>query len=74
MVDESLDCKGMMCPMPIVHITKKIKTMNPGQVLEVVADDVGSLEDVPAWADRTGNELMEKREDGGEFHFIIRKS
>ncbi len=74
MVDEKLDCKGMMCPMPIVHITKRIKAMEPGQVLEVLADDEGSLEDVPAWAGRTGNVLMEQTEEGGVYRFMIRKS
>ena len=68
-----MDCKGMMCPMPIVHITKKIKTMAPGTVLEVVADDVGSKEDVPAWANRTGNELVETREENGNYYFVIKK-
>jgi len=74
MADVKLDCKGMMCPMPIVHITKKMKTMEPGTVLEVVADDVGSKEDIPAWANRTGNELLETREEHGNYFFIIKKS
>lgn len=73
MVDEKLDCKGMMCPMPIVHITKKMKTMDSGMVLEVVADDVGSKADVPAWAERTGNEILEMRDEGGDYYFIIKK-
>ena len=74
MADEKLDCKGMMCPMPIVQITKKIKTMKPGQVLEVVADDVGAKEDVPAWANRTGNKLLGMREESGVLYFLIEKS
>lgn len=73
MTDEKLDCKGMMCPMPIVQITKKIKTMESGELLEMVADDIGAKEDVPAWASRTGNEIVETKEEDGEFIFVIRK-
>ncbi len=70
---ETLDCKGMMCPMPIVELSKKIKKMQPGEVLEMVSDDIGSKEDVPAWAKKTGNELLETREEGGILHYKIKK-
>ena len=73
MVDEMLDAKGMMCPMPIVMLTKKMKVMSSGQTLELVADDEGALEDVPAWTSRTGNELVEQRQDGGKYYFVIKK-
>jgi TusA-related sulfurtransferase len=70
---ETLDCKGMMCPMPIVELTKKMKKMKSGEVLEMLSDDVGSKEDVPAWAKKTGNELLETKEDGGVFHYKVMK-
>ena len=73
MVDEKIDAQGMMCPMPIVQLTKKMKTMSPGQTLELVADDVGALEDVPAWVSRTGNEMLEQRQDSGKYYFVIKK-
>ncbi len=70
---EILDCRGLMCPMPIVKLAKKIKEIEVGKVLELLADDVGSKEDVPAWCKRTGNELIEMKEEGGIFHYFIRK-
>jgi tRNA 2-thiouridine synthesizing protein A len=73
MVDEKLDTKGMMCPMPIVMLTKKMKTMSSGQTLELVADDEGALEDVPAWVSRTGNKLVEQKSDSGKYYFTIEK-
>ena len=36
--DVTVDCVGLYCPMPIVYTAKKVKEMQPGQVLEVVAD------------------------------------
>ena len=70
---ETLDCKGMMCPMPIVELAKKIKKMQSGEELEMVSDDIGSREDVPAWAKKTGNALLETKEEGGVFHYRVKK-
>jgi tRNA 2-thiouridine synthesizing protein A len=71
--DESLDCKGLMCPMPIVKLAKKMKELKVGQVLELVVDDPGSKEDVPAWCSRTGNELLGMEEEGNVLLFYIKK-
>jgi tRNA 2-thiouridine synthesizing protein A len=71
--DETLDCKGLMCPMPIVKLAKKMKELPAGKVLEMVSDDVGSKEDVPAWCKRTNNELVEMKEDKGVFYYYIKK-
>jgi tRNA 2-thiouridine synthesizing protein A len=70
---ETLDARGLMCPMPIVKLAKKIKEMKVGEVLELIADDVGSKEDVPAWCKRTGNELLESKDQNGTFRYVIRK-
>lgn len=70
--DGTLDARGLMCPMPIVKLAKKIKEMQSGQVLELLADDVGSKDDVPAWCRRTGNELLGMEEDGASFKFYIK--
>jgi len=68
----TLDARGLMCPMPIVHLAKKVKEMKSGQVLELLADDVGAKEDVPAWCSRTGNQLVGTEEEGKLLKFYIR--
>ena len=70
--DATLDTKGLMCPMPIVQLAKKVKEMRPGQVLELVADDVGAKEDVPAWCSRTGHQLVGSDQDGKILRFYIK--
>lgn len=70
---EILDCKGLMCPMPIVQLAKKIKTMKVGDEIMLIADDVGSKEDIPAWCQRTGNQLIEASEANGVFSYHIKK-
>ena len=61
-----------MCPMPIVQLAKKVKEMKSGQVLELLADDVGAKEDVPAWSSRTGNQLIGTEEEGKLLKFYIK--
>ncbi len=72
--DETLDCLGLMCPAPIVKLSKKIKQMESGKILELLADDEGALEDVPAWCRKTGNELLDTITEGKVYKFYVKKS
>ncbi|HEX9375161.1 MAG TPA: sulfurtransferase TusA family protein [Actinomycetota bacterium] len=73
MATQTLDVRGVACPMPIVRTSQAIKTLDPGDTLEVLATDRGSVTDVPSWCTTTGNELVEQSEDGGVFRFVVRK-
>ncbi|MBT6994443.1 MAG: sulfurtransferase TusA family protein [Candidatus Cloacimonetes bacterium] len=72
-VDQKLDCKGLSCPMPIIKLAKTIKKMDSDQVLEMIGTDPGSKEDVPAWCEKTGNTVLETKEEDGAFIFYIKK-
>ena len=69
----TLDALGLSCPMPIVKLAKKIKELNVGDILELIVDDVGAKEDVPAWCKRTGNEYLGMEEVGGKMRFYLKK-
>jgi TusA-related sulfurtransferase len=53
--------------MPIVKTAQKIKELKTGQVLEVVADDIGIRADMPAWTEATGHEFLGLEETGGRL-------
>lgn len=72
--DQELDASGLNCPLPILRAKKSLAALSAGQVLHVIATDPGAVKDFEAFAKQTGNELMESREDGGKFHFLIKKS
>jgi len=72
--DETLDCVGLYCPMPIVHTSRKIKELKSGQVLEVLSDDKGIKEDMPAWCKTTGNECLGVQEENSIFHAYVKKT
>ncbi|MGD2248655.1 MAG: sulfurtransferase TusA family protein [Candidatus Methanofastidiosia archaeon] len=70
--DVKLDCTGMVCPQPIVELAKKKRTMKPGQILEMWADDDGAKKDVPTWCDQTGSELLGTEEGGSYSKYFIK--
>lgn len=70
--DAVLDCRGMRCPRPIVEMAKKMRTLTPGQVLELWATDPVAQKDVPAWCQKTGNHLV-GQESGEFFRFYVKK-
>ncbi len=72
-VDEVVDARDLMCPMPVLAATKAMRLLEPGQVLKVLATDKGSLSDMPAWAEDSGNELLSAGTEDGVFVFYIRK-
>jgi tRNA 2-thiouridine synthesizing protein A len=72
--DVSLDCYGLLCPMPIVKTAQKIKEMGPGQTLMVKSTDQGIKEDMPAWCAATGHEYLGLVEADGEYHVFLRRS
>ncbi len=72
--DATLDCIGFYCPMPIVKTVEKIKELKQGEILEVVADDIGIKEDMPAWCRATGNEFLGIEEEAGQYKVYIKKS
>src|SRR2546430_11812292 len=69
-----LDCTGMQCPMPVIKTAQAIKTIDPGQVLELLATDPGVEPDMKAWSSRTGNELLAIDRDGEVFHVFLRRA
>jgi len=71
--DEVLDCFGLMCPMPIIETSRKIKDLEIGQVLEVHSTDNGILEDMPAWCRQTGQEFIRAEEEGEIIKVFVRR-
>ncbi|WP_135548129.1 sulfurtransferase TusA family protein [Paenibacillus cymbidii] len=72
--NETLDCKGLACPMPIVKTKKAMDRLEPGQVMEVLATDKGSLADIRGWAKNTGHQYLGTAADGDVLRHFIRKS
>jgi len=72
--DQELDARGLNCPLPILRAKKTLNGMAAGEVLKIVSTDPGSVKDFEAFASQTGNELLDSSEEGGEFHFMMKKA
>ncbi len=72
--DQLLDCSGLLCPMPVVRTSRAIKTIEVGQVLEMVATDPGAPLDMEAWARQTGHPLLKQSAGDGEYRFWFRRT
>ncbi|RLM76278.1 sulfurtransferase TusA family protein [Halorubrum sp. Atlit-26R] len=74
-IAETLDVKGASCPMPVVKTKSAIDDLAPGEVLEVVATDPGSMSDIDGWADGTeGVELVDQTEGDDVYNHYVRKT
>jgi tRNA 2-thiouridine synthesizing protein A len=72
--DDTLDTRGLRCPMPILATKTAIAKMTDGQVLTVLASDPGSLTDMTSFCQVTGNELLIAKDSDGSFEFTVRKN
>jgi tRNA 2-thiouridine synthesizing protein A len=73
-VEKVMDLKGLPCPMPVVKVSKGIKEVEVGQVIEAVTTDPGALADFPAWAKTSGNEIVKTEQNDGFIKFYIKRT
>ncbi|MHA1935338.1 MAG: sulfurtransferase TusA family protein [Candidatus Thorarchaeota archaeon] len=72
-ISREFDASGLRCPMPILKAKKEIKEVEIGQILKVIATDIGTKKDFPAWAARTGNEILELVEESDKLVWYIKR-
>lgn len=74
MATATLDAKGLNCPLPILKTKKMLKTLNGGDILEIVATDPGSVADFSAFCNQTGNQLVSSSREGDIYKFEIKRA
>jgi len=72
-IDERLDAKGRNCPLPPLKAKQSINKLDPGDVLEVVCTDPGSVRDFEVFSKQSGHELLKSSEDSGTYTYWLRK-
>lgn len=72
--DQTLDARGLSCPLPVLKTRKALNTMSAGQTLQVIATDPGFVKDIGGFCQQTGNDLVSAREEDNAHVFVIRKS
>jgi len=69
-----MDLKGLPCPMPVVKVSKGIKEVEMGEIIEAQTTDPGALSDFPAWARTSGNEIVKTDQEGEFTRFYIKRT
>jgi TusA-related sulfurtransferase len=57
-----LDCRGQVCPLPVISLAKAAESLQPGDTVVVAADDAAAAVDIPAWCRMKGHEYLGSEE------------
>lgn len=69
---EVIDCRRLLCPMPVIRVQDRVALLPPGAELEARCTDPGALEDIPAWCRVHGHAVVETRSAEGEQVVVVR--
>lgn len=69
-----LDLTGLKCPLPALKTRKALKTVAPGDFLEVHCTDPLSVIDIPNLIRETGDKVEISERSEARIVFLIRKS
>ncbi len=72
-MNDYLDVKGLLCPLPVLKARKVLTGLAPGAILELEATDPASVIDIPHFCAETGHVLVERSESDGVYRFLIRR-
>ncbi len=71
-IQHMLDVKGLLCPLPVIRTQDRIRTLQTGDLLLVLATDPGTMHDIPSWCRIHGHDLVASVRDGRLCSFTIR--
>jgi tRNA 2-thiouridine synthesizing protein A len=68
-----LDLSGLKCPLPVLRTRKALKSLQPGDRLEVVCTDPLAAIDLPHLIFETGDRIEIVKHDTDGIVFLIEK-
>lgn len=71
MTQQYLDARRLLCPLPVIRVQERVKTLSAGNVLEVVCTDPGVMSDIPAWCRINGHKVLETQIQDGEYIILL---
>lgn len=72
--DLTLDARGLLCPLPVLKLRKRLKPLEIGAILELWADDPAAVIDVPHYCAESGHEFVGMDEAEGYTVYRVRKA
>lgn len=71
--DSELDSTGLLCPLPVLKIRKKLKEMQKGDILRVIADDPAAIVDIPHYCNESGDKILRQDISDEEQIYLLMK-
>lgn len=72
--NDILDATGLLCPLPVLKLRKRLKSLEIGDVIHMRADDPAAVIDVPHFCAESGHDLISVGESEGVQTYVIRKT
>lgn len=71
---ETLDARGLLCPLPVLKLRKRMAPLAQGACIEMLADDPAAVIDVPHFCAESGHDFIAMREGDGHQIYVVRKA
>lgn len=73
MKTDELDATGLLCPLPVLKLRKRLAALAPGDRVRMLADDPAALVDVPHFCAEAGHTLVETSDAPSGQIYVVRK-
>lgn len=72
--DDSIDLRGVLCPINFVKTKLKLEMMDSGQILEVILDDGEPIRSVPRSLKEEGHKIIKVENKEGSYRLLVKKT
>ena len=72
-VNQELDARGLLCPEPVMMLHNKIRDIEVGDILRILATDPSTQRDIPKFCHFLGHELLEQLASDNMYTYLVRK-
>ena len=69
----TIDVLGLRCPEPLMMIRKKVRSIEQGETLLVLADDPATTRDIPSFCRFMQHELIASDTESSPYRYLLRK-
>ncbi|CAK0771372.1 tRNA 2-thiouridine synthesizing protein A [Gammaproteobacteria bacterium] len=66
-----LDARRLLCPLPVIRVQDRVKTLVPGTEVEAISSDPGALQDIPAWCRVHGHRVIRSYRQGYDYVVVL---
>ncbi len=69
----TLDAKNLLCPLPVIRLQEKISQAKKGDIIKVIATDMGVKYDIPAWCKVHNHKIIKISTNDNKIFITVKK-